>query len=68
MPIDDEGVDGESTIACLSYYKNIESKVMHRENNNNKTKSKGLQHWLSSKGNSAHMFIGIMSTQGKDTQ
>ena len=32
------------------------------------TITKGLQHWISTEGKSAHLFIGSMSAQGKDTK
>ena len=42
MPIDDDDSDGESTIACLSYYDSMHRKEKYREKNvkNNKRVAK----------------------------
>ena len=38
MPIDDEGIDSESIIACISYYYNIQStgNIQRKEKNTTK--------------------------------
>ena len=63
-----EDSDGESEITFLYYYNNIERKETWRENDNNKIKPKGFQHWLRTKWKNLHLLIGSMSYQGKDIQ